>query len=386
MSFIKKFIAKPSSRQFTTLERRAGGETVPFYFRATVVLIGISVFFYCMQLLRDVLIPVAFATLIAILLNPIVNRLMKWKIPKVLAIILALLLTVLIFAVIILFISSQVAQFTELAPQLKTKSTEILQIIQQWLKQTFNWPISKQDAALKNAMNSSQEFIGQTIGGLFGIIGVMVLLPIYTFLILYYKPLFLNFFYEVFDDKHEKKVADVLSETKGAVQSYIVGLLTETLIVASLNSIALLIIGVKYAILLGVIGGLLNMIPYIGGLIAIALPVAMAILTGHSYTTALIIIAAYTVIQFVDNNLIVPNIVASKVDVNAFVAIIIVILGGTLWGVAGMFLSVPFAAVCKIIFDRIPDLKPWGKVLGTELGEPPPPREIVSKIDEEAME
>ena len=387
MSIIKKILSKkPPTGYFTILERKAGAESAPFYFRATVVLMGIAVFFYCMQLLRDVLVPVAFATLIAILLNPIVNRLMKWKVPKVISILLALLLALLLFAGIIFFISSQVAHFSELAPQLKTKSTEILNTAQQWLKNTFNWPVAKQDASMKKALDSSQQFIGQTIGGLFGIIGVVVLLPIYTFLILYYKPLFLNFFYEVFDDRHEKKVADVLSETKGAVQSYIVGLLTETVIVAAMNSVALLIIGVKYAILLGVIGGLLNMIPYIGGLIAIALPVLMAILTGDSYTTALIIVAAYAVIQFVDNNVLVPNIVASKVDVNAFIAIIIVILGGTLWGVAGMFLSVPFVAVCKIIFDRVPDLKPWGKVLGVELGEPPPPEEVVSKIDEQAMD
>lgn len=369
----------------------AGGrsfrERTPFYLRATLVLLGLFLFFNALLILRDVLVPLCFAALIAILLNPLVNRLMKWKVPKVIAIILALLLAVLLIGGIIAFISAQVAHFSELAPELKEKSTELANTVQSWVRRTFNVPISKQNAMIAQAAENSKQYVGQTLGTLFGIIGVVVLLPIYTFLFLYYKPLFLNFFYEVFEDKHEEKVADVLSETKGAIQGYIVGLLIETAIIAVLNSVALLILGVKYAVLIGVIGAVLNLIPYVGGLIAILLPVIMSFLTGDGgYTTPLLIVAAYSVIQFLDNNIIVPKIVSSKVDVNAFVTIIIVLLGGTIWGVSGMFLAVPFIAVCKIVFDRVPGLKPWGKLLGTDLGEPNPPRKVVSKIDEQAMD
>ncbi|MNL62229.1 hypothetical protein D3C87_1862320 [compost metagenome] len=76
------------------------------------------------------------------------------------------------------------------------------------------------------------------------------------------------------------------------------------------------------------------------------------------------IIAAYSVIQFLDNNIFVPRIVSSKVQINALISIIIVLLGAALWGIPGMFLSIPFIAVLKIIFDRITGLKPWGKLLG----------------------
>lgn len=359
----------------------------PFYLKATVVLFGLFLFFYALLILRGVLVPLCFATLIAILLNPLVNRLMKWKVPKVVAIILSLLLAIILIGGIVAFISTQIAHFSELAPELKQKSTELSHAFQHWVLNTFNVSIAKQNAMVAQAADHSKQYIGQTLGTLFGIVGVIVLLPIYIFLILYYKPLFLNFFYEVFEDKHEEKVADILNETKGAIQSYIVGLLIENSIIAVLNSTALLILGVKYAILLGVIGAVLNLIPYIGGIIAIALPVVMSLLTGDGgYTTPLLIIACYAVIQFIDNNILVPRIVSSKVDVNAFATIIIVLLGGSLWGVAGMFLAVPFIAVCKIIFDRVPGLKPWGKLLGVKLGEPPPPHEVVSKKDEQAIE
>ena len=111
------------------------------------------------------------------------------------------------------------------------------------------------------------------------------------------------------------------------------------------------------------------MIPYVGGLIAIALPVLISMVTKDplNYTTPLVIIAAYIVIQFIDNNIIVPRVVSSKVEVNAFVSIVIVLLGGALWGISGMFLSIPFVAILKIIFDRVNELKPWGMLLGTKM-------------------
>jgi len=109
------------------------------------------------------------------------------------------------------------------------------------------------------------------------------------------------------------------------------------------------------------------MVPYIGGIIAIILPVLMSLATRDGYTTPLLVIAAYTLIQFIDNNILVPRIVSSKVKINAMISIVVVLLGNALWGVPGMFLSVPFVAILKIIFDRIENLKPWGKLLGDEV-------------------
>jgi len=109
------------------------------------------------------------------------------------------------------------------------------------------------------------------------------------------------------------------------------------------------------------------MIPYIGGIIAIALPVLMATVTKDGFSTQLGILIAYAIIQFIDNNILVPRIVSSKVQINALFSILVVLLGGALWGVAGMFLSIPAVAILKIIFDRIDDMKPWGKLLGDEV-------------------
>jgi AI-2 transport protein TqsA len=342
-------------------------QTYPFYIKTPMVIIGIYLFFYIMFLLQDILVPFAFAGLIAILLNPLYNKFQHWKINKIVAISLTILIAILVLAAILFFLSSQIVQFGEMIPQLKEKTVSLLNDVQHWLSSTFNISIEKQMKMFNDAINGSKAYLGQTLNTVFGILSFFVLIPLYVFLLLFYKPLMLNFIFEIFEKDSEEQVAQILQETKSAVQSYIVGLMIEASIIAVLNSVALLILGVKYAILIGVIGAILNLIPYIGGIVAILLPVLISFVTKDGYTTPVLIIAAYTVIQFLDNNVIVPRVVSSKVSVNALISILVVLLGGTLWGFSGMFLSIPFVAVLKIIFDHIDELKPWGKLLGDKM-------------------
>lgn len=339
----------------------------PYYFKATVVLFGIILFVFCLFTLQDVLVPLAFAGVIAILLNPLFNRLQKRKVPRVLAIIIVLLLAFIVITAILYFLSTQIARFSESFPVLKDKFHTMTLETQKWLHDKYGIAVEKQMEMLKQAGEKGKTLLGQTVTSLLGTLGLLFLIPVYIFLLLFYKPLILNFLFEVFAEENSKQVADILNQTKSSIQSYMVGLLLEALVVAILNSSALMLLGVKYAILLGVIGALLNMLPYIGGIVAISLPVLIATVTKDGYTTQLGIIAAYIVIQFIDNNILVPRIVSSKVQINALISILIVLLGGSLWGISGMFLSIPFVAILKIIFDRIDGLKPWGKLLGDEV-------------------
>jgi predicted PurR-regulated permease PerM len=297
----------------------------------------------------------------------LVNRFSKLGLKRVLAIAVSMLLALLIFSGVFYFLSSQIAGFSENLPVLKEKLASLLKDLPQWVQNSFGIAIDKQVQLIKEAVNSSKGMVGKTLGTALGILTVVFILPVYIFLLLFYKTLILNFLYEAFAEENSTQVGEILSQTKTAIQSYMVGLLLEAMIIATLNSTALLILGVKYAILLGVIGALLNMLPYIGGIIAIALPVLIATVTKDGFSTQLGIIIAYAIIQFIDNNFIIPRIVSSKVQINALSSIVIVLLGGALWGVAGMFLSIPFIAILKIIFDRVEGLRPWGKLLGDEV-------------------
>jgi predicted PurR-regulated permease PerM len=339
----------------------------PFYFKATVILFGLVLFVYSLAMLKGILVPFSFALIIAILLNPLVNRFQRKGVGKILAIIFSMLIALLVSGGIMYFISSQVMGFSENFPILKEKFYELLKQLQTWVLTNFGISIAKQVELINEAINSSKTLVGQTLGTAVTTLTIIFILPVYIFLLLFYKTLLLDFLYESFAEKNSTQVADILKQTKSAIQSYMVGLLIEALIVAAMNSTALIILGVKYALLLGVIGALLNMLPYIGGIIAIALPIIMATVTKNGYSTQLGILVAYIIIQFIDNNFLIPRIVSSKVQINALVSILIVLLGGALWGIPGMFLSIPFVAILKIICDRVEGMKPFGKLLGDEI-------------------
>jgi predicted PurR-regulated permease PerM len=236
-----------------------------------------------------------------------------------------------------------------------------------WVSENFNISTRKIHLWLsqKNAeiLSESGSGIGQTLADTGGLLVVLVLIPVYIFMILFYQQFLLEFLRRIFHSDQHDKVNEVLSATRRIIQSYLTGLFLEALVIGILNCTCLLIVGVDYSILLGVVGAIINIIPYIGGLIAVALPMAMALATGAP-TDAIFVLAGYCLIQFLDNHLIIPRLVASKVQLNALISIVAVLAGGMLWGVSGMFLSIPITAIIKVIFDHIEALKPWGYLLG----------------------
>ncbi len=336
----------------------------PFYIKCTVILFGLILFIYVLFYLRGILVPFAFGLMLAILLNPFVNSLQNIGIPRILAISVSVLTAILIFAITGYVLSKQIASFSTELPLLKKKIIYIIQRIQMEVAQRFNYGMSSQNEFINQAKVGTQPFMGQTLMTIIGGIEAVLLIPMYSFLFLYYKKLIINFLYEVFAEENSKEVSAVLTQTKGAIQSYMFGLLLEAVIVACLNSIALMILGIEYGILLGILGAIINVLPFIGGIVSILLPIAIATLTKDGISTQIGIILSYIFIQFVDNHFLIPYIVSSRVKINALCSIVIVLMGGSIWGISGMFLSIPFIGVLKIIFDKIPQLKAWGKLLG----------------------
>lgn len=340
---------------------------MPFYIKMSQIILGVIAFFYVLYIGQDIIVPLVFSVILAILMNPMVNFLHRKKMNRTLAIFISILLMFFVFIGIFYFIGSQASMFSEALPQLKIKFTALLEDAINWVSQTFNVSTRQIDAWIakqqKEGLSNSTVVIGQTLNTISGVLVILFLLPVYIFLFLFYKPLLLEFIARLFPQSRHKDVVDVLNQTKTLIQGYLVGLLAEAGIVAALNATGLFILGIDYALLIGVIGALLNMIPYIGGLIAIALPMLLALATKEP-VYALYVMMSYLIVQFIDNNFIVPKIVASKVKINALVSIVVVLIGGALWGVSGMFLSLPLTAIVKVIFDRVESLAPFGFLLG----------------------
>ncbi len=152
-------------------------------------------------------------------------------------------------------------------------------------------------------------------------------------MILYYQPLLIEFLRRLFGRSNRSKVSKIINQIKSLIQRYLIGLLIEMAIISTLYSLGLLLLGIEYAIILGILGALLNLIPYLGFVIASAMPMIIAITTKSSPWFALLVLALYLFIHIIDNNYIIPKIVASKVKINALSSIIAVIVFGALWGI-----------------------------------------------------
>jgi predicted PurR-regulated permease PerM len=339
---------------------------IPFYAKAALIFISAFAFVFTLHIGRDIIVPILYATIIAILLNPLVNYLMRKRIPKLVAISFAVLLAIFVAVGCLYVLSTQLSIFSESYPQLKQKFNATSNEFVHWISREFNIRVSRINAWTKETQSEAiNDFaLGDTLLEAGEMIMVSLLLPVYLFMILYYKPLLLEFIRRLFKSEYQITVTSVLESSKNIIQTYLVGLFFELIIVAILNSAGLLLLGIEYAIILGVIGAVLNLIPYIGGIIAIALPMIIAFVTKDSLTSPILVFIVYLLIQFIDNNFIVPKIVAARVQINALISVIAVLIGGALWGISGMFLSIPIIAILKVIFDHIESLKPWGYLLG----------------------
>ncbi|MCW3076908.1 MAG: hypothetical protein JWO32_1517 [Bacteroidetes bacterium] len=284
------------------------------------------------------------------------------------AILIVVTLVFIVTAALVYFVSTQLSMLSDTYPQLKEKAQGTVKQLIQWASMHFNVKEQKIEGWLQSAegkaSNNAGDIFGKTLISVGSTFFILLLLPVYLFMILFYKSLLLEFIRRLFHSTHHAAVVEVLQNTKSIIQSYLMGLLIEALLVATLNSLGLLILGIDYAIILGVTGALLNVIPYIGGVIAIALPMIVAFVTKNSISSPLMVLGVYLLIQFIDNHYIIPRIVASKVKINALVSIIVVLIGNAIWGIPGMFLSIPLTAIIKVICDHIENLKPWGFLLG----------------------
>ena len=207
------------------------------------------------------------------------------------------------------------------------------------------------------------ENIGKSAKGVAGFVANALLMPLFIFFMLCYRQFFRKFLHQVIKSENDY-VDDVLRKIYLVTRNYLAGVIIVMGIVALLNSIGLLIIGVPYAVLFAILASLLMIIPYLGVFVGSLLPTLMALMTFDSPWPALAVAAWMWIVQLIECNFITPNVVGSKVSINPFTAIISLIVMGQLWDIAGLVMAIPFVAVLKIILDAIPATQPYGMLLG----------------------
>ncbi len=343
---------------------------LPFLVKLTLVVISVIGIVYILALGESILAPFFLAFLMAMLFLPAATFMeRKLRFSRSMSTITSVMIMLVILTGLVYFFGSQLSDFSKDVPHLRVQFTKVFNDLQNWVSETFHVKIDEQldylDQGLDKLLSSTGVILGFTFGIFSTGLGFIIFFILFFIFILNYRRILNNFIVTVFNEKHKASVQEVVTEVRIMTKKYIFGLCLQVVIVSILTSIVLTILGVKYAILLGILTGLLNVIPYLGICIALLISCFIAFAT-TTPSTCIYVIIGYIAVHIVDGNIILPFVVGSKVKINALFSFIGIVIGEHLWGIAGMFLCIPAIAIIKIVFERVEGLKPWGKLLGEE--------------------
>ena len=331
-------------------------------------LLGLVLLAVSLRKLDDVLLPLLFAALFAFLLVPIVRRLEGWRLPRWLAILVSVLLLAALLTGLVWVLASQLMSFTREWDHIQERLVTQYEVLRSSLAQQFGLQLPDKRVLLHNGLTGLRErgslIANSAASTTSNVLEVLSLVPIYVFCFLFYRDHFRQFIYRFVDAGSRTTVMHVVHKIEEVTQSYLLGLLTVILIVAALNISGLLLLGVKYAIFFGAFASIMTIIPFIGMTIGATLPAVYTLVETGSPLRALAVVGMFLFVQFLEGNFITPMITGSKVSINPLAAIVGLILGGELWGVPGMILSIPLVAILKVVFDATAGMEPYGFLLG----------------------
>ncbi len=318
---------------------------------------------------QTLFVPLSFAFLISFILYPACLWLERKRIPRGIAITLCLIVFTLLVGLLLGLLVQQFANFTEKLPALGEKISLQMDQLGIRLDRLLGIDVEDRKSWINTMLSeASQQIVQQLPKTLYAtsISAVLVLLvPVYAALILYYRDLLVNFVYQIVPISWKEEVKVVLPEVVHTYFDFIKGMAIVYLVVGLLNSLGLFVLGIPQALFFGFIASILTFIPYVGITVGALLPIAIAWLTFDSLLYPLGVVIVFVVVQILEANLIFPAAVSYKLSINMLITIVGIVVGGMLWGASGMILFIPFIAILKLVAERIEDLHPIALLLGT---------------------
>jgi predicted PurR-regulated permease PerM len=319
---------------------------------------------------KDFLLPMVIAALLSLLLYPVYKKLTEWKIPSILAVIITMLIIVALIVTTALIVSSEIrlllADISSQSVNINAKFTAIENYVSSHLNMDADKINGLIDQAKGKLFGVGGDIASGAISSTTNFLSTVVLIIIYVFCFLLYNKDFRDFAFALLRTEKHDEATSLINHIQRLVQNYLLGLLMVIGIIGTLHSIGLALLGVNHAIFFAFFAGLLTVIPYIGISIGASLAVVYCILTKDTIWPAVGVLGVMMTVQFLESNFVTPKVVGSKVSVNPFVAIVVLIIGGELWGLPGMALSIPLTAILKLLLDSKPHTKPFGYFIGSE--------------------
>lgn len=313
--------------------------------------------------------PLLLALFIVILISPIENFLVRKRVPRMLSVFIAFILFFASITAVVGVIGSRYYIMIEQMPAFDNKIdggiTKLTSYVAEITGMERATVLEYANDIILKIKSSGKEYAGTVLNSVTGTISFMLFLPIFTLLILMYKTNISDFVISAskHNDRDTQEWKNSVNEIKTLVRKYILGLLFVTLILAVLNTIGLLILGIQFAIVIGASSAVLAVIPYLGNFLGGGLAILMAFATKDSAFYPIAVFLLYVFIQFLEGNIITPKIMGDQIGVNPLVVIIALLLGGAIWGLIGMIVSIPLVAILKLLFDKKDELHPLSELM-----------------------
>lgn len=338
------------------------------------VLASVSIFGLILSFGESLLVPVAFGILIAMILYPVCTWLEKKGAKRLWAILLALLGVTIIIAGLGALFSAQLVSMSKEFGNFAGKLSEIFQNVIVFFNEqiTILPEISKEDIKEKGSEwieSVSGGLLKGTLSGTGQLLTGMALCVIYVFLLLLYRSALAKAISHFVPEPKRQSFIQMLHKMRTLGQQYVGGMFLLILILGVLNTIGLLIIGIDYPVFFGFLAAFLAVIPYVGTTLGGLLPALFSLMNGDPYWMPISVVLVFWFIQALEGNFLSPFIVGGNLNINPLAAILALITGGLIWGVAGMILFLPYVAVLKVACDHYEELQPVGMLLKDDLNE-----------------
>ncbi|WP_339923126.1 AI-2E family transporter [uncultured Cyclobacterium sp.] len=332
-------------------------------------LVSIALLLWLMNIGAFILVPLVWGVFFAFALYPISKWLESKRFPRSFAIAISILFVTIIGAAIIYILTNQMISLLSDIPEMNTLLHEKINRYRSELESTFgiNNYFNKEEWQSIQWLDSGT--LNQTIFNTGKSITLIGIIPLYIFLLLYYRDFFVAFLLKVSSERNEA-ILKWVADAGRVIHAYLIGMVKVTLFIALLSGLYFYFFGIKYYLLFALFIGILNLIPYIGVAISSLLVIFYVFLTSDTLLAPVLTLAVLWGIQLIENNLITPLVVGAKVKVNVLAVVLAVLVGGAVWGISGMVLFIPFVGILKITFDSIPKLQPYGYLLGDDFPKP----------------
>lgn len=326
----------------------------------------IQIIFFSVLLLywgKTLFIPILFGLLIAVIMYPIAIWLEAHRFSKTLAIAVCLAIVGILFFALVRILFWQIEIFSKDAIAIIKSLKYALIDLQDWLFNKLNISYQLQNNWSEKFISNIGTFFQSTIEATANTLFLFFLTPVYTALFMYHRKLFVQFIQSITPANFQNELNIILKEVIHTYFNYIKGMILVYLIVGTLNSIGLLILGVNHAILFGLLCAIMTIIPYVGIFVSALLPISVVWLETESVWYPLGVVGIFSFVQYLEANLIFPKVVGAQLNVSTMAMLVAIILGGMVWGVAGMVLFIPMVAILKIISTHIVSWKPLNLLL-----------------------